>query len=175
MDISLIKWSSEFADDLAAQANNINVSNNLRDAFPSPYSLADAEDFIVSCIANDGRNQLVRAILLNGRAIGCISVSLCQDIYRKSAELGYFLGEGYWGRGIMTRAVSLICREAFERFDIVRIYAEPFAENIGSRRVLEKNGFVLEGTMKMGAYKNGRFLDYCVYGLLKSPYGEVRQ
>ena len=82
-------------------------------------------------------------------------------------ELGYWLGRAFWGRGIMTKAVEEMCRTGFEAWDIVRIYAEPFAHNAGSRRVLEKAGFALEGVMRSGIWKNGRLRDYCMYALLR--------
>ena len=101
------------------------------------------------------------------QAVGTISLTVGGDVYRRSGELGYWLGEEFWGRGIMTAAVQRICREGFERFDLVRIYAEPFASNTASRRVLEKAGFTLEGVMRRGVYKDGQVLDYCMYALLR--------
>ncbi len=104
---------------------------------------------------------------MDGEAVGSIAVTLKDDVYRKSAELGYWLAEPYWNRGIMTEAVRRICRHAFAAYDIVRIFAEPFACNTASRRVLERAGFTLEGVIKMSVYKNGRMLDSCIYALLK--------
>ena len=103
--------------------------------------------------------------------MGGVSVQIQSDIYRKSAELGYWLAQPYWGQGVMTQVVNRVCQEAFGRFDIVRIYAEPFAHNAGSRRVLEKAGFSLEGVMRDGAVKNGRILSYCMYSLLRREAG----
>ena len=92
-------------------------------------------------------------------------------MYEKSAELGYWLSEDYWGRGIMTEAVREICREAFETFEIVRIFAEPFADNAASRKVLEKAGFTCEGIMRNGVYKNGQIHSYCMYSILREEAG----
>lgn len=103
----------------------------------------------------------------DGKAVGSISVSVMNDVYEKSAELGYWLSEDYWGQGITSRAVRMICREAFARFDIIRIFAEPFEYNTGSRKVLEKSGFTYEGTMRDGVYKNGEVHSYCMYSLLR--------
>ena len=89
------------------------------------------------------------------------------DVYRRGGELGYWLAEPFWGKGIMARAVREMCREAFAALDIVRIYAEPYAYNTGSRRVLEKCGFTLEGTLRQSVCKNGRMLDSCIYALLR--------
>lgn len=100
---------------------------------------------------------------------GSIGVFVQTDVYEKSAELGYWLSEEYWRQGIMTAAVRQICREAFARFDLLRIYAEPFAHNRGSRRVLEKAGFTCEGTMRNGVFKNGQVHSYCMYALLREP------
>ena len=160
-------WRQADIEAVAEAADNPNIAANLRNIFPSPYTLADAKWFVEDCIAQGEARQLMRAIAVNGRAAGSISVSRKDDVYEKSAELGYWLAEDYWGRGIMTEAVRQICREAFDRFDILRIFAEPFAENLGSRRVLEKAGFVCEGTMRKGVYKNGRVQSYCMYALLR--------
>jgi ribosomal-protein-alanine N-acetyltransferase len=81
--------------------------------------------------------------------------------------LGYWLAQPYWGRGIISAAAVQICAQAFEELDIIRIFAEPFAYNAASRKVLEKAGFVLEGVMKQAAVKNGQVIDYCMYALLK--------
>ncbi len=166
-DFILRPWELEDACVLARFADNPRIAANLRDAFPHPYTPADAREFVSACVANEGRGQLTRAIELDGEAAGSVAVFVGADVYRRSAELGYWLAEDYWGRGVMTRAVRQICREAFERFDVVRIYAEPFEGNAGSRRVLEKAGFTLEGVMRAGVYKNGAVQSYCMYSLLR--------
>lgn len=166
-DFTLRPWRTEDAPSLARFADNPRIAANLRDAFPKPYGLDDAREFIASCIANEGGRQLIRAIEIDGAAAGCVNVSLGPDVYRLSAELGYMLAEEYWRQGVMTRAVVQICREAFARFDIVRIYAEPFERNAASRRVLEKAGFTLEGVMRSGVFKNGAVQSYCMYSLLR--------
>ena len=166
MEIILRKWRMEDAPDVARYADNENVARNLRDVFPHPYSLRDAETYLADCIAAGDEGRLCRALEADGRAVGSIGVFVGADVYSKSAELGYWLAEEYWGRGMMTQAVREICAEAFRRFGLARIYAEPFARNIGSRRVLEKAGFVLEGVMRRGVYKRGEVLDYCMYALV---------
>lgn len=160
-------WRSEDAAALAAAADNPKIAANLRNSFPSPYTLADAERFIQDCIAQGEERQLAQAIIIEGKAAGSIGVFVKDDVYEKSAELGYWLAEEYWGRGVMTEAARRICREAFDRFDILRVFAEPFESNLGSRRVLEKAGFTYEGTMRNGVFKNGRVLSYRVYSLLR--------
>ena len=99
--------------------------------------------------------------------VGSVGIFVQGDVARKSAELGYWLGEPFWGKGVMSAAVRQICAEAFEKFDIVRIYAEPFAHNAASRKVLQKAGFTLEGIMKDSVCKNGEIFDSCMYALLK--------
>lgn len=163
----LRKWQPTDAKQVELVANNKNIANNLRNVFPNPYSIDNAQWFINDCIEKGDSRQLARAIDVDGKAIGSISISLQNDVYEKSAELGYWLAEDYWGKGIMTQAVKLICKQAFDTFDIERIYAEPYAHNQGSSRVLEKAGFTYEGTMRNGVYKNGNVYSYCMYSLLK--------
>ena len=164
---SLRPYCMEDIPSMVHYANSWKVARNLRDVFPHPYAEKDARDFVALCIQNEGKGQLCRAIDVGGQAVGTISLTVGGDVYRRSGELGYWLGEEFWGRGIMTAAVQRICREGFERFDLVRIYAEPFASNTASRRVLEKAGFTLEGVMRRGVYKDGQVLDYCMYALLR--------
>ncbi len=167
MEIALVPWEERFAPALAEYANNPNVFANLRDRFPHPYTEKDARDYIRLCADEDGRAFLARAITVDGVCVGSVTVTVGEDIYRRSGELGYFLGEPFWGKGIMTWAAREICREAFEKLDIVRIHAEPMAYNIGSRRVLEKAGFTLEGTLRQSVYKRGQMFDSYIYSLLK--------
>lgn len=160
-------WRETDAESITKYANNRKVAQNLRDVFPFPYTLEDARRYAADCVKSDGNGKLVRAIEVGGEAVGSISIFVEQDVYRKSAEIGYWLGEPFWGRGIMSQAVKQLCEEAWERFDIVRIFAEPFARNLGSRRVLEHAGFQLEGIKRSSVYKNGELLDSCIYALVK--------
>lgn len=161
-------WEQTDAESVAAAANNEKIAANLRNTFPNPYTLADARWYVNDCIEHKSdERQITKAIVVDGKAVGSIGVFAKDDVYEKSAELGYWLAEDFWGQGIMTEAVKMICAEAFDRLDIVRIFAEPFEHNQGSRRVLEKSGFTYEGMMRNGVYKNGRVLSYCMYSLLK--------
>ena len=164
-------WRAEDAAEVAAAANNPRIAANLRNVFPHPYTLADAEWYVHDCLEKGEARQLTRAIVAGGRVAGSIGVFVQDDILEKSAELGYWLAEAYWGQGIMTEAVKQLCREAFGRFAVVRIFAQPFEENQGSRRVLEKAGFTWEGTMRNGVFKNGRVQSFCMYGLLREEAG----
>lgn len=163
---SLRPWRETDAVSIAQYADNPRIAANLRDVFPNPYTLADAEAFVRGFIAQEGR-QLCRAIVVNNEAVGSIGIFPQSDVYRKSAEMGYWLGEPFWRQGIMSAAVKHICETAFERLNIVRIYAEPYARNLGSRRVLEKAGFTLKGTLRQNVYKGGEMLDSCIYALVK--------
>lgn len=167
MDFTLRKWQTGDVPSIAEKANNFNIAKNLRNAFPHPYTMADALLFVNECIENEGERQMTRAIEVGGRAVGSIGIFLMNDVYERSGELGYWLAEDYWRRGIMSRAVKQICKEAFAAYDIIRIYAEPFADNAGSRGVLEKAGFTCEGTMRNGIWKNGKVHSYCMYSLLR--------
>lgn len=166
-DFKLRAWRAEDAKSLAQAANNPNIAKNLRNVFPNPYTLEDAVWYVNDCISKEGKNQITRAIEVDGKAVGSVGVFVKDDVYEKSAELGYWLSEDDWRQGIMSRAVVMICKEAFETFDIIRIFAEPFTDNVGSRGVLEKSGFTYEGTMRSGVYKNGEIHSYCMYSILR--------
>lgn len=166
-DFKLRKWQYKDAENISVVANNPNIAKNLRNTFPSPYTTDDARWYVNDCIIKEGQNQITRAVEVDGKAAGSIGVFVKDDVFEKTAELGYWLAEEYWGKGIIARAVKLICKEAFDTFDIVRIYAEPFEHNIGSRAVLEKAGFTYEGTMRNSIYKNGEILSCCIYAILR--------
>lgn len=167
MDFQLRPWRDTDADSLMRYANNSAIARNLRDVFPHPYTLDDARQYLRLCREADNSRELCYAVETAGEAVGSVGVFLKTDVNRKCAELGYWLGEPFWGKGVGTEAVRRICSEAFRKFDIERIYAEPFARNTGSRRVLEKAGFTLEGVMRNSVYKNGVVEDACLYALLK--------
>ena len=166
-DFKLRTWKIEDAAPLVQAADNPNVAKNLRNVFPNPYTLEDAAWYINDCISSGEKKQITYAIEVDGQAAGSVGIFVKDDVYEKSAELGYWLSEKYWRMGITSRAVRMICKEAFAAFDIVRIFAEPFADNMGSRGVLEKAGFTYEGTMRSGIYKNGEIHSYCIYSILR--------
>ncbi|MCQ4794274.1 GNAT family N-acetyltransferase [Anaerofustis stercorihominis] len=167
MKFELKNWDEKYIKDVAKHANNEKIASKLRDVFPYPYTYEDAEWYVKDCILNEGNNNITRAIVINGEAVGSIGVFVMDDVYKKSAEIGYWLGEDYWGRGIMSEAVNIIIKEAFDRFDIVRIHAEIFSNNPGSKGVLEKAGFKFEGRKEKSIYKNGEILDSLVYAYIK--------
>jgi RimJ/RimL family protein N-acetyltransferase/SAM-dependent methyltransferase len=146
---------------MAEIANNEKVAANLRDAFPSPYSLEDAEKFIAVCLRM--KPCEVFAIETGGEYVGNIGLHRNDDVYRKTAELGYFIGEPYWNRGITTRAVNLICDYGFRELDVIKIYSGVFSFNTASQKVLEKCGFEKEAVLRNAVIKNGRICDEIRY------------
>jgi RimJ/RimL family protein N-acetyltransferase len=144
-------------------ANNPLIAQFITDGFPHPYTEAHGKAFIeMAC-----RDQPVHifAIEVEGKAAGGIGIHPQTDIMRKNAELGYWLGEAWWGQGIITRAIPEIVDFAFKTYDITRIYARPFGTNTASQRVLEKSGFKLEARFEKTVFKNGVYLDELVYAL----------
>lgn len=118
-------------------------------------------------LSADQNDTFAFAITVDGKAVGSIGVFRQGNIHRLTAELGYYIAEEYWGRGLMTHAVQQACQYVFNNSDIIRIYAEPFAYNTASCRVLEKAGFQYEGTLRNNAIKNGKIIDMRLYALLK--------
>lgn len=169
-NVSVRKWRLSDAEDLAAALNAKSVQDNLRDGLPFPYTKKDAEEFISFALSADPNEHFMFAVTLDGRAIGSVGVSRMGNIHRFTAELGYYLAEPYWNRGIMSQAVQKVCGIVFAQSDIVRIFAEPFSRNTASCRVLEKCGFVCEGTMRANAFKNGKTEDMKMYSLLRGEF-----
>jgi len=171
MDIKIRPWKMEDAPDLARSVNNKKIQDNMRDGMPFPYTLADAEEYLSAMRSADPNTTYVWAITIDDVAIGNVGIFRKGNIYRLTAELGYYIAEEYWGRGIVTEAVKQACRYIFEHTDIVRISADPFSWNAGSCRVLEKAGFVFEGLLRQNAIKNGVILDMKLYALVKEGSG----
>jgi [ribosomal protein S5]-alanine N-acetyltransferase len=166
--ITLRPWSIDDAKELAEIADNRKIADQLQDLFPSPYSKKDARKWLKSILPIDPPRNF--AIMEDGAIVGNIGILLKDDIHRINAEIGYFLSEKYWGRGIAPRAVKAITSYAFSNFDIVRVFAETFSDNLRSRRTLEKAGFNLEATLKSSIIKNGIVKDSCIYSALKEDF-----
>jgi len=149
---------------LVKYASNRRIWINLRDSFPHPYTMDDARWWIGHAANKPGTNF---AIINGAEAIGGIGIMLQEDVYRHSAEIGYWLGEPFWGRGIATWALSAMTKYAFATFNIVRLYATVFEWNPASARVLEKNGFHLEGILHKSITKGGSTIDSSLYSLVK--------
>lgn len=176
MDCNIRTWRMSDAADLAAALNNPNIQNNLRDGLPCPYTEKDAGDYIDAMLRADKNETFAFAITVGGKAIGSIGVFRKDNIHSRTAEMGYYISELFWGQGLGTSAVKQTCKYIFENTDILRIFAEPFAYNAASRRILEKSSFLCEGIMRANAVKNGKVLDMALYALLKSDcpeYSEV--
>ena len=157
-------WQSGDVDSLVTHANNRNVSINLRDRFPFPYTRRDAREFIK--LARRMHPETFFAIAVDGLAVGGIGFVLLQDVDRVSSEVGYWLGEDYWGRGIATEALVAVTRYAIDTHGLTRIFALPFAHNAGSCRVLEKAGYVLEARLRNSAIKEGQICDQLQYAFI---------
>lgn len=168
VEISIREWKLSDAAALAAALSNKNILNNLRDGLPYPYTEKDASEYISFVLNSDPNETFAFAIDVDGRAVGSIGAFRQGNIHCRTAELGYYLAEEYWGKGIMTSAVRQLCEKLFAETDIIRIFAEPFDYNVGSRRVLEKAGFQLEGILKNNAYKNGKVLDMALYSYTRN-------
>ncbi len=153
------------AESLHRHANNRNVSINLRDRFPFPYELEQARTFLKWI--GEQPAPTVWAIDVDGEAVGSIGLELHSDVERVSAEIGYWLGEEYWGRGIVTEALKAVTAEALHQFELTRLYAVPFADHIASVRVLEKAGYVTEGRLRQSAIKNGKIRDQLLFAFYK--------
>lgn len=172
MKCRIRKWELSDAKDLAAALSNRKVQDNLRDGLPYPYTEQDGKEFISAMLSADENETFAFAITVNNMVIGSIGIFRQGNIHRQTAELGYYIAEEYWGKGIMTEAVKQICEYVFANSDIIRIYAEPFAYNIASCRALEKAGFQYEGTLRGNAVKNGKVIDMKMYSLLKEEIKE---
>jgi RimJ/RimL family protein N-acetyltransferase len=157
MQVLLRKWKSSDVDALAKIANNKNVSDNLRDLFPSPYKKKDAKEWIENVKAQTPVTNF--CIDVDGEVAGSIGFMLKEDVYRKNIEVGYFLGEQYWRKGIATEAIKQLLQHIEKNFTPVRIYAEVFEHNKASMKALEKNGFHLESIRKRAVIKNNVIMD----------------
>jgi RimJ/RimL family protein N-acetyltransferase len=167
MNIGIRLWSFEDCNSLANTLNNKNIHDNLRDGLPLPYTVSDAESFISAMLSADHNTTYARAITVDDIAVGSIGVFRKDNVHRLTAEMGYYVAEEYWGKGVMTEAVKQMCQYIFDNTDIVRIFADPYAYNAASCRVLEKVGFVYEGTLRKNAVKNGQLVDMKMYAIIK--------
>lgn len=167
MECMIREWKIEDAPELAEMLNNKKILNNLRDGLSYPYTKNDAEEYITSMLEADKTKIFAFAITVDDKVVGSIGVFQCENIHFRTAEMGYYIGEPYWGNGLGTSAVKQACNYIFENTDIIRIFAEPFAYNIASCRVLAKAGFQFEGLLRNNAIKNGKVLDMRMYALIK--------
>lgn len=167
MECNIRCWQMKDANNLAEALNNRKIFDNLRDGLPYPYTIEDAKGYITAMLDADKNTTYPFAISVDGKAVGSIGVFRKDNIHFRTAEMGYYIAESYWGQGIGTSAVTQVCNHIFQQTDIIRIFAEPYAYNLASCRVLEKAGFAYEGTLRKNAVKNGVVLDMKMYSIIK--------
>lgn len=168
MKVKIRQWRLTDAKDLANALNNLKILNNLRDGLPFPYTETDGKQFINDMLSADKTKTFAFAVEVDGKVIGSVGAFRQNNVHCKTAEIGYYIAEEFWGKGIATSAVKSVCDYVFDHTDIMRIFAEPFADNAASCRVLEKAGFEYEGTLKSNAVKCGQVKDMKMYALIKN-------
>ncbi len=166
MDFTLRPWHINDLESLVLHANNPRIAQFMTDGFPHPYNKEAGKKFIEFATADDPVH--IFAIEVAGNAVGGIGIHPQQDIYRKNAEIGYWLGEKYWNKGIITKALNQVVEIAFNEFNIERVFARPFGTNKASQKVLEKCGFTLESVLKKTIFKNGEYMDELIYAKRKN-------
>jgi ribosomal-protein-alanine N-acetyltransferase len=166
IQFELRKWQPSDLNSLVKHANNYNIARFLTDQFPHPYTVQDGERFLESVLSHNPAKIL--AIVVEGEVVGSIGVFQQQDVHCLNAEMGYWLAEEWWGRGIMSAAIGQMVAYGFNTFPVDRIFARPFGSNTASQRVLEKAGFRLEARFEKNLLKNGELLDELVYGIRRS-------
>ena len=159
------------AEAVVRHANNTNVAKQLRDRFPHPYTRANAMAFLKSAVSSGDLSNL--AIEVDGEAAGAIGYVRGADVERYSAEIGYWLGEAFWGRGIVSEALALVSDHAFARVNLLRLFALPFADNLASIRVLEKAGYVREAVLRSSSVKFGKPRDQALYARINPAWRGV--
>lgn len=164
-------WRKSDAESLVRHADNVNVAKHLRDRFPNPYTRQDARAFLKHAAASDDPTNL--AIEVDGDAVGAIGYVPGRDVERFSAEIGYWLGETMWGRGIVSDALMVLTDHAFARMNVLRMFALPFADNPGSVRVLEKAGYTREGFLRSSSVKYGVVKDQLLYARINPSWAGV--
>ena len=161
-------WHPDDAATLVKHANNPRIASNLRDGFPYPYLLSDAKRWFE--MVGENRDDVILAIEVNGEAAGGIGLHSLKDVYRYNCEIGYWLSEAHWGRGIMSEAVGAMVDHAFTQGSWLRLFACIFENNPGSMRVLEKNGFKQEAIHRKAVMKEGLLMDEHLFSLLKDQW-----
>ncbi|MGA9566400.1 MAG: GNAT family protein [Candidatus Korobacteraceae bacterium] len=164
-DLKVRSWRKDDLQALLRHANNAKIAANLRDQFPHPYTRREGIDFLD--FARSQEPECAFAIEHGDEAVGGVGFLVGRDIARMSAEMGYWLSEDFWGRGIATRAVTAMSEWAFDNYKLTRVFAMAFAHNAASIRVLEKSGFEREGVMRRSAIKNGAIVDQILFAKVR--------
>ncbi len=163
--VELRNYQIEIAKQYSEYRNNPIIFDNGYDKIPNPFTLKDAKEFIAVQIEKKPANR--KLIYWNDQFVGEIGIDIKEDVFRLSAEIGYFIAEPFWGNGIASKAIKLMTDYAFENFNIIRIEAGVFAFNKASMRVLEKNDFYLESIKRNAVLKNGKIIDDYLWIKLK--------
>jgi len=169
MDYTLRKFRKTDLESLLKYANNYNIAKFLVNEFPHPYGEEDGKEFLSMAVNNPD----FFAIDVEGEAVGSIGIFPQSDIHEKNAEIGYWLAEPFWGKGIMNQVIKEIVEYGFQYLDVTRIFARPFSTNPASQRVLEKAGFICEARLKNALYKNGEYMDELIYAKRKDLFVDV--
>ena len=173
MKVTLKECSLNDLEGLKELCNRVDRSY-IGNRLPLPYTIDDAIWWINMTKEHDGKDGIFRLIMVDDKISGNISVEQKSDVYGKDAEIGYLLSTDYWYKGIATEAVKQICKIAFSELNIIRITGLVYEPNIASRRVLEKNNFVLEGIMKNAVVKNENIYNLCIYGMINGEEAASR-
>jgi RimJ/RimL family protein N-acetyltransferase len=163
MQFILRPWRESDLESLVEFGNNPKIARFMTDQFPNPFTEEKARAFIE--MASSSEPYRIMAIEVEGKAAGGIGVHPQADVYQKNAELGYWLAEPFWGKGIITQAIGQMVAYGFNTWNITRIYAQPYGTNIGSQKALEKAGFTLEARIEKSIFKNGEYLDELIYAI----------
>lgn len=167
IEFRLRPWRMDDLPSLVKYAANFDIAKNMMDSFPHPYSEQSGINFIEM---TQRTKNLILCIEINGEAVGSAGIHLRSDIYKKNAELGYWLAEPFWGKGIISRVVPEMVDKAFTQFDIERLFGVVFGRNTASQRVMEKCGFVHEATLKKTIFKNDQFEDEVIYAMRREQW-----
>jgi len=162
---TLRSWEWRDRESIVRYANNPRVARNLRDRFPHPYTDRDARNWLDVVVDADPETNF--AIVVGGEAVGGVGYTLQYDVDRRSAEIGYWLGEEFWGRGIATEALIAVTNHAFANHDLCRVFAHVFEWNPASARVLEKAGYTFEGRLRKSVTKEGQTIDQLMYAMIR--------
>jgi ribosomal-protein-alanine N-acetyltransferase len=172
VDVTIRPWAPGDEKALCQLANNRRVWRNLTDRFPHPYELADALDWVANA-NEDPHNACHFAVLVGDELAGGVGFERLEDLSRRTAEIGYWVGEPFWGGGVATAALTAATAHAFAHYDFVRLQATVLEWNPASCRVLEKAGYSLEGRLRSRGFKDGEICDQLIYAMLRPSRSAV--
>jgi RimJ/RimL family protein N-acetyltransferase len=170
LSFTLRPFTKDDVESIAYNANNRKIWEGVRDIIPYPYSENDAEIFIE--YAMSAQKEIVKAIDVDGKAVGVIGLHLKEDVFKLNAEIGYWIGVDYQGKGIVTKAIAQIVSLVFNEHKLLRVYAEVFSNNSASARVLIKNGFIPETRLKDAVVKDNQIVDLLIFSKINSNFNK---